>query len=295
MHVLRGPLGARAARIRELPSDKPKHFHDPAITALDRAIVERMLAGITPPDQLRQHVEALLELARSHLTPAGLSKIAVELGVEHHALEQWIDDASTGSSLLARLAYGTVPREEIENGWAQISKAAGISPPVKTSVPAASDTAIPHVVLQLHADRVRYKVGDEVRFTIRSNSDCRLHVISIDVSGHATVIFPNDFVPKEQISGGADLALPAPDAGYRFRVKERGRERVVALCTRAPGAIDGITHDFERQRFQELGVYATFLDTALRNALNRKAEGEEGAANAPLAEIARTGIVIEVD
>ncbi len=168
--------------------------------------------------------------------------------------------------------------------------------PVSRAAPVQSDIASETPIeLQLQADRPRYKVGDEIRFTIRANVDCRLHVISIDVSGHGTVIFPNDFVPSAQIKADTDLVLPAPGAGYRFRVKEKGRERVVALCTRSAGLIDGITHDFERQRFQELGVYATFLDNALRNALKRKADGDEDATHAPLHEIWRTGIVIEVE
>lgn len=299
VHVLRGPLGARAANLKEPPPHKPKHFHDPEITPLDRAIVEAMLSRIAPPDELGRHVELILELARLHLAPAGLPHVAAELGVERKALEQPTDDATMG--LLPRLAYGIVPRGEIEERWPQLGKVAGVAPPVKTNAPAppaaTNSDVIPEtpIGLQLYADRARYKVGDEIRFSVLSNADCRLHLISIDVSGHGTVILPNDFVPKEQVRAGTDLALPAPGAGYRFRVKERGRERVIALCTRVAGAIDGITHDFERQRFQELGIYATFLDNALKTALKRKADGEDGAAHAPLHQIWRTGIVIEVE
>ncbi len=171
----------------------------------------------------------------------------------------------------------------------------------KSSVPAPSDTVKTDITpdtpidLQLYADRARFKVGDEVRLTIRTNVDCRLTVISIDVAGHGTVIFPNDFATKDLLTAQVGLSLPAPNAGYRFRLKEKGRERVVALCTRAAGLIDGITHDFERQRFQELGPYSTFLDNALRDALKRKADAAEGDTHAPLNQIWRTGIVIEVD
>jgi hypothetical protein len=171
----------------------------------------------------------------------------------------------------------------------------------KSSVPAPSDTMKTDITpdspieLQLYADRARYKVGDEVRLTIRTDVDCRLTVISIDVAGHGTVIFPNDFATKDLVTAHFGLSLPAPNAGYRFRLKEKGRERVVALCTRAAGLVDGITHDFERQRFQELGPYSTFLDTALRDALKRKADAAEGDTHAPLHQIWRTGIVIEVE
>jgi hypothetical protein len=171
----------------------------------------------------------------------------------------------------------------------------------KGSVPAPSDTVRTDITpdtpieLQLYADRARYKVGDEVRLTIRTNVDCRLTVISIDVAGRGTVIFPNDFATKDLLTAQVGLSLPAPGAGYRFRAKEKGRERVVALCTRAAGLIDGITHDFERQRFQELGPYSTFLDTALKAAVKRKVDGSDNDAHAPLDQIWRTGIVIEVE
>lgn len=173
--------------------------------------------------------------------------------------------------------------------------------PVTANVPIETDavrgdvTPDSPIELQLYADRARYKVGDEVRLTIRTNVDCRLTVMSIDVAGRGTVIFPNDFATKDLLTAQVGLSLPAPGAGYRFRAKEKGRERVVALCTRAAGLVDGITHDFERQRFQELGPYSTFLDTALRDALKRKADAAEGDTHAPLHQIWRTGIVIEVE
>ena len=175
------------------------------------------------------------------------------------------------------------------------------SVPVKTNAPIRSRavrtdvTTETPIELQLHADRAHYKVGDEVRLTIRSDVDCRLTVISIDVAGHGTVIFPNEFATKDLLTAHLRLSLPAPNAGYRFRPKEKGRERVVALCTRAAGLIDGITHDFERQRFQELGPYSAFLDAALRNAVKRKADGVDDSAQAALDQIWRTGIVLNVD
>ncbi len=159
--------------------------------------------------------------------------------------------------------------------------------------------------LSIHADRLRYTTGDPIQFTVRSNVDCRLTVISIDVSGHGTVIFPNDFTPRDALSADRDLVFPAPDAGYRFRVKEKGRERVVALCTRAAGMIEGIVHDFERQRFQELGPYAARLEAELKSAVDRSSPSAVDTSTSrnktpdpqhvPLQQLWRTGIVIEVE
>jgi hypothetical protein len=60
------------------------------------------------------------------------------------------------------------------------------------------------------------------------------------------------------------LKVPRADAGYRLRLNDKGIERIVALCnTATSGAVDGIRHDFERQRFTELGDYRAFLARAL--------------------------------
>ena len=338
VHVLRGELGARSANLKTLPAQKPRAFHDPEINAHDRAIVEAMLARVAPPEAVLHHTEVLLELAQTHLAPTGLSQIAAELGIDRTILErQFGDPANVVMGLLPRLAYGAVPRAEIEDGWLLLGRLGNVAPPLRTNVPIQFDAARPDITpdtpveIRLYADRARYAVGDEVQLTIRTNVDCRLMVISIDVSGHGTIIFPNDFATKDLAHAHLSVALPARDAGYRFRTKEKGRERIVAMCTRAAGLIDGVTHDFERQRFQELGPYEAFVDNVLRNAQRRRAaalaavaaaEAEEraakeaakpegakraspepqpappqptGPAHAPLHQIWRTGIVFEVE
>jgi hypothetical protein len=302
VHVLRGELGPRFVDPSE-PSATPRSFYGPNITPEDRAIVQAMLAGAAPPESLARNVDNILQLARLHLAPAGLSRVAAELGIERPPLVRTIASAPADArSLLLRLAYGTVPRAEIEKNWPMLGRIGGMPPPVTTSAP--SDATLP-VDLNIHADRTRYAAGDQVLFTIRSNVECHLTVISIDASGHGTVIFPNDFATRDLLNANSDLVLPAPGARYRFRVKEKGRERVVALCARTPGTVEGIEHDFERQRFQELGPYTAHLDAALKSALKRHATAAERASSSrgkppspqhvPLHQIWRTGIMLEVD
>jgi hypothetical protein len=307
VHVLRGGLGARFVSPSEPPT-KPRSVYDPDITPEDRAIVQAMFAGVARPESLARNVESILQLARAHLAPAGLSRVAAELGIERTPLERAIAKAPDDArNLLLRLAYGTVPRAEIEISWPMLGRLASAPPPATTSAP--SDPNPPgmtrEVDLSTHADRTRYAAGDPVHFTIRSNVECHLTVISIDASGYGTVIFPNDFAARDLLNAELDLVLPAPGARYRFRVKQKGRERVVALCARTPGIIEGIEHDFERQRFQELGPYAAHLDAALKSALERHATVAEHASSArgrlpsaqhvPLHLIWRTGIILDVN
>ena len=305
VHVLRGELGARLANPSEpAPPKPPLGFHDPTIGAGDRAIARAMLATVAPEETAAHNAEAVLQLARAHLAPAGLARVAVELGVERAALERHMTAAAGGvKDLLLRLAHGTIPRDEIEEGWLLFARLGGAAPPVRTTVPVQFDAVRPGITpetpidLALYADRVRYAPGDPVQLTIRPNLDCRLTVISIDTSGHGTVIFPNDFATNNLASAQLNLSLPAPGAGYRFRAKEKGRERVVALCTRTEGVVDGIHHDFERQRFQELGLYSAFLDAALRRRASSGEDRSDREKGQPLSQdqIWRTGIVIEVE
>ena len=161
-------------------------------------------------------------------------------------------------------------------------------------------TAATPIDLMLYPDRPQYKAGDAIAITVRSNADCILTIISIDTAGFGTVIFPNDLTTNNRIAAHLDVTLPAEGSRYRFRFKEKGRERIVALCTRMEGFVEGIRHDFERQRFQELGPYAAFLDASLRRSSprseNERKEGtqQSGPAIVPQNQISRTGIVIEV-
>jgi hypothetical protein len=88
------------------------------------------------------------------------------------------------------------------------------------------------------------------------------------------VLFPNDFEPSGLIRAGRALKVPADGAPYVLRLREKGRERIVGACNPTGPITDGINHDFERQRFTDLGDYETFLMQAL--------EADEAARPAPV-------------
>ncbi|MFM9847483.1 MAG: DUF4384 domain-containing protein [Hyphomicrobiaceae bacterium] len=167
--------------------------------------------------------------------------------------------------------------------------------------------------LMLRADKETYTRGNSITLTVRSRSDCGLTLISIDAKGRGTVIFPNDFEPAQRIVAGEELKVPRADAGYRLRLREAGTERIVALCnTATSGAVDGIRHDFERQRFTEIGDYRAFLARALapeaeprpqhvtetvrrgRRRIVRRRVVSPPEPRADPAKVLRTGIIVEV-
>jgi hypothetical protein len=167
--------------------------------------------------------------------------------------------------------------------------------------------------LMLRADKDAYARGDAIAFRVRSRSDCSPTLISIDAKGRGTVLFPNDFEPAHRLAAGEELKVPRADAGYLLRLNEKGTERIVALCnTATSGAVDGIRHDFERQRFTELGDYRAFLARALapeaeprlqpvtetvrrgRRRIVRTRPVPQPETRADPAKVLRTGIVVEV-
>lgn len=167
--------------------------------------------------------------------------------------------------------------------------------------------------LVLRTDKDAYARGDPLTLSVRSRSDCQVTLVSIDARGRGTVLFPNDFEPAYRLAAGEEIKVPRADAGYVLRLNEPGRERVVALCNMATsGAVDGIRHDFERQRFTELGDYRAFLARAIapeaeprtqhvtetvrrgRRRIVRTRPVPPPEPRADPAQVLRTGIVVEV-
>lgn len=303
--VLRGEFGtARAGPSGPVAA----HLADsPVMRENDREIAQAILEPVAKPEKLARHAELMLQLTRHHLAPLNLLRVAAEIGIKPQALAGALEPAASGERhLLRRLIYSTVLRNDLEDAWPLIARVAQVMPPERAVPLVPLDAARPPVTpatpidLTLYPDRPLYSPGDAIELTVRSNVDCSLTVISIDSGGFGTVVFPNDFAANNRIAAHLSVTIPAQGARYRFRLKEKGRERIVALCTRMEGLVDGIRHDFERQRFQELGPYAAFLDASLRRPPPiPEAERKEGApppgpTYVPQSQIWRTGILIDV-
>lgn len=115
--------------------------------------------------------------------------------------------------------------------------------------------------IRIRASKPHYRVRDEMQFqvTVTAQQTCRVTIINVDGEGVATVVFPNAFVRKNELAAGETVRIPGDDAGYLFRAKQRGRERLLAFCATGPGAVLGIHHDFAHQRFTVLGQWERFL------------------------------------
>jgi hypothetical protein len=202
-------------------------------------------------------------------------------------LRRWGGGSDTASVLARRLVQGLVARVEVETHANEITTALG-----RPRLDAADDVASeqpkpapsqfiaidPGPGLLLYSDKARYRKGDGLHLTVRVLADCHLTIISVDTRGRGTVLFPSDFETNGLLTAGTELKLPGPGAPYTLRLNETGRETVVALCNEAGPLTDNIRHDFERQRFTDLGTYATFVS---RNALTDQGQAQGAAPPGP--------------
>jgi Domain of unknown function (DUF4384) len=221
-------------------------------------------AGPAAPEREPGLVEAL---ARQYTRPVALDRAAVELGVPSTSLLKLAEThAGVAGRLARRLAQSLMARAEFEAGLPAIATALEVDLAGAAAAPITSskDWPIdPGPGLAIVTDKLTYAVGDRLRLEVRATSDCAVTLINVDRTGRGTVILPSELEPNNLLRAGEIRALPGEGAGYTLRLNEPGRETIIGLCNPAPGTVDGIRHDFEKQRFTDLGDYSAFLHKAL--------------------------------
>lgn len=313
------------------PVERDSHlFPRPMADAakVDRASVadaHRRLA--IAPGLTLDGIEPTQALAMEYSRPLDGVRAVAELGVELADLLALADQGDKPGAVLARrLVQGLVTRPEMEIRGRELSLSLGRPVPevdspaanssTKPDSPGVGDTDTlsidPGPGLILYSDKARYKKGDHLNLFVKVTSDCHLTLISIDQRGRGTVVFPSDFETSTLLTAGQELRLPGPSSPYSFRLAESGREHIVALCNEAGAATDGIRHDFERQRFTDLGNYSTFLNqtanindngtdrTTVQKSQTRQRGRRRGRAEPPETkarpeQISRTAITIVVE
>jgi hypothetical protein len=90
---------------------------------------------------------------------------------------------------------------------------------------------------QAPAREVRpFRLGDEITFLLRARDDCHVVVIDIGTTGDVAAVLPSRWFPSPRLAAGRTHHLPGAEfPGFTLRLGGlAGRERVVALATRAP-------------------------------------------------------------
>jgi mono/diheme cytochrome c family protein len=264
-------------------------------------------------------VDPIVALSARYERAVDLVQAAAELGLDTTTAPTQLAQIDGEQRLLARrLIQDTAPRRQFELGFAALAaKLKGEPAPPPEIAPgwfgvATQSSARPSAIdLEITTDHAAYGSGDLVSVSVRSNADCYLTLINIDRNGRGTVIFPNEFEQNNMLQAGKELKVPGERAPYQFRTRGAGRESVVGICNSGVRTADGIIHNFEKQRFTELGDYTAFLSRALELEERRQPShpgelrlrhghrGHERADNLPEYRLkpdaqARTAIQIEV-
>jgi hypothetical protein len=146
-----------------------------------------------------------------------------------------------------------------------------------TGLPAAEPPTVAATsssTITLSTDKPRYAPGDPIVITAMVRRTCHLTLISVDATGRATVLLPNDFQPANLIEAGTTVKVPADAAPFLLRADEMGRETIVAICQIGRASPFGIRHDFDRRRFTELGNWREFLAATWTRELTERHAAE---------------------
>ncbi len=230
-------------------------------------------------------VESISALMERYRRPVDLETAALELRTRPEELSKSLVKRSQKFfGLERRLRQGGVAREEFAALFGAVSAVVAKSPRLDGATPGAQVGGVAEGLseglaappqkgkhktrklafsLSLYSNKSVYKRNDSAQFWASTTRDCNLTLINIDTLGRGTVIFPNDFRPDNKLKAGQLLKLPGDGAPYQFRLREIGSERIVGVCNVGTKSADGIMHNFEKQKFSNLGNYRAFLDKAL--------------------------------
>jgi hypothetical protein len=219
-----------------------------------------LIRGGVDPDLWIAGLEPVTALMHRYDRDVSLSRVAADFGLPAGEFGARLSSHTGPAHELAmRLRQGLLRRAEVAALFAGLTgeETAGAAAPAR-DLPAAQRADL--VVL---SDRTVYKVGDLASFSARASADCRLTLISVNRMGKAIVLFPNEFEQDNLLIAGRELRVPGPKAPYQLRLKERGQETLIGVCTQTAKVADGIQPDYERQRFTILGDWRNFVRAAL--------------------------------
>jgi hypothetical protein len=196
-------------------------------------------AGLDPTLKLNG-VEMTNALYHRYEDDLSLRRAAAEYGYEPETFRQAFSASGPEAvALMRRLEQGIVPRDQFEGLFSRfvelasddrVMEVGGLdgAAPIATSVtrPLAGGT----FDLQLTADRSEYQRGDIAVFTVIASRDCSLFVVNVSRDGVGTVIFPNKFQSNNAVKAGERVVLGGEGSPFKFRLPDRGQERVAAVC-----------------------------------------------------------------
>jgi hypothetical protein len=241
-------------------------------------------AGLEPTLKLNG-VEMINALSKRYEDDVDAALAATEFGLTKEEFSKAAADADKKfRPFLRRLEQGIVPRDQFEVAFRDLSEEltddgvvviAGVPDRLPMSRP------MPSAELALFSDRDIYRRGDAPVFSVVAARDCFLTLTDVDQKGVGTVLFPNRFQQNNLIRAGVEVELPGDNASFKYRMKDRGLETVIAVCTERNTDVDGIKHDFSRAAFTSVENYT--------NSVARSIVVEAAGPTGPSAPLPRHG------
>jgi hypothetical protein len=220
-------------------------------------------AGVDPNRRL-DGLDIWSGLSAHYRRPVNAAELADLVDMDQNALFD-IGRQSNGAlaDIITRLGFGPVSRAEIDAILPELAVKRGLRAAVAIAQPntsASNPAAALEPRLILKADHTTYQSGDLLAFTARANANCYLTVLTLDARGRATVLYPNEFDANNLVEAGREVRVPGEKSPYQFRLREKGHETLIGVCSTSAKPPDGIQHNFELQRFTEIGNYKAFLN-----------------------------------
>jgi hypothetical protein len=279
---LRGLIAAASQATPEVRNAvQALHPEQASIDALVREDHERTArsvaaAGIERGVRIRG-LEPIRALGQIWHDGGGMARVIAETGWSEPDLRRRLDALSGADRLIARrIESGPLTRIELDRlllalqaqaqgtaaGSVGTSGVAAAATAETSSSDGAGARALPPALTVWPSASV-YRSGETAVFHAVTSTACHLTLVNVDRRGVATVLFPNDFEPDNLLQPDRERTVPGPTAPYQFRLREPGREQIIALCTEGARTFAGIEHDYERQRFTVLGNWRAFVESEL--------------------------------
>ena len=166
--------------------------------------------------------EPVSGLARRYREDADFAAALGETGLDRQEFLTKLTDAKGAAAPLARrLLHGVLPRVQLERLFSLLK---GIDVPRPSVSGGFLRDVKSEIGLSMWIDKPRPVPGDLITIKAEADNDCYLTVISVDATGVATVLFPNDFQPDNLVSAGQPVSIPGANAPFQLAL-QGGRKR----------------------------------------------------------------------
>lgn len=244
-------------------------------------------------------VEMINALAKRYEEDIDLLLAAAELGLTKEEFLKAANDADKKSKLLVRrLEQGVVSRDLFESVFKEIGhdlsddKTVNVANDHRMQQPRRAERTFN---LFLTSNKDIYELNETPVFTLLSTRDCYLTLTSVDDRGDGTVLFPNRFSQNNLITANVEMQFPDAYSSFQYRLKDRGFETVVAVCSTNDIPVDGIGHDFGRSPFTRVENYAgSVAHSVIANPKNVIVIEQAENRSVGVHPVSRTAIRIEV-